>query len=65
MWSIWFDGLGLARGNDGTTIIHGAVIEQGALHGLLRRERGLGLPLSQSSRVQEERWRWPMANPDT
>ena len=30
---------------DGTTVIHGLVADQAALHGLLQRLRDLGLPL--------------------
>jgi hypothetical protein len=44
-WSAWFDGLSLSRESDGTTIIHGFVADQAALHGLLAKVRDLGLPL--------------------
>ena len=44
-WGAWFDGLAIARGSDGTTIIHGPVADQAALHGLLQKIRDLGLPL--------------------
>ncbi|MDR2983565.1 MAG: hypothetical protein LBV34_01875 [Nocardiopsaceae bacterium] len=44
-WSAWFDGLAVARGGDGTTILHGQVADQAALHGVLRKIRDLGLPL--------------------
>ena len=44
-WAAWFDGLSIARGGDGTTIIHGPVADQAALHGLLQKIRDLGLPL--------------------
>jgi hypothetical protein len=30
---------------DGTTTIHGPVVDQAALHGLLRKLRDVGLPL--------------------
>jgi hypothetical protein len=36
-WAAWFDGLSLAYRSDGTTIIHGFVADQAALHGLLRK----------------------------
>ena len=29
-WAAWFDGLGIAHGSDGTTIIHGPVADQAA-----------------------------------
>ena len=44
-WAAWFDGLTVAHGSDGTTIIHGPVADQAALHGLLQKIRDLGLPL--------------------
>jgi hypothetical protein len=44
-WSAWFDGLTITRCGNGTTIIHGPVADQAALHGLLQKARDLGLPL--------------------
>ena len=44
-WAAWFDGLTLTHGSDGTTIIHGPVADQAALHGVLQKIRDLGLPL--------------------
>ncbi|HEY2576160.1 MAG TPA: hypothetical protein VGI74_07610 [Streptosporangiaceae bacterium] len=44
-WAAWFDGLAITHGSDGTTIIHGLVADQAALHGLLQKTRDLGLPL--------------------
>jgi len=44
-WADWFDGLSLAQASDGTTVIHGLVADQAALHGLLQKLRDLGLPL--------------------
>jgi hypothetical protein len=44
-WAAWFDGLSLTRESDGTTVIHGSVLDQAALHGLLGKVRDLGLPL--------------------
>ncbi len=43
-WEAWFDGLTITAEN-GDTVIAGPVIDQAALHGLLRRVRDLGLPL--------------------
>jgi hypothetical protein len=43
-WAAWFDGLTLTRESDGTTVIHGSVVDQAALHGLLGKVRDLGLP---------------------
>jgi hypothetical protein len=44
-WSDWFTGLTVRLEEDGTTLLSGAVADQAALHGLLRRIRDLGLPL--------------------
>lgn len=44
-WSAWFDGLTVTREDDGTTVIHGPVVDQAALHGLLGRLRDVGIPL--------------------
>lgn len=44
-WSAWFDGMTLTRQDDGTTVIHGAVADQSALHGLLRKLNDIGVPL--------------------
>ena len=43
-WAAWFDGFTLTPENDGTTVLDG-VIDQAALHGVLRRLADLGLPL--------------------
>jgi hypothetical protein len=50
-WAAWFDGLTLAHGSDGTTIIHGPVADQAALHGLLQKIRDLALPLISVNQV--------------
>ena len=44
-WTAWFDGLALTHEPDGTTVLHGPVVDQAALHGLLQKVRDLGLPL--------------------
>jgi hypothetical protein len=44
-WAAWFDGMTLTRADDGTTVLTGPVVDQAALHGLLRKVRDLGLPL--------------------
>jgi hypothetical protein len=43
-WAEWFEGLGVTT-DGGDTLLTGRVIDQAALHGLLRRVRDLGLPL--------------------
>jgi hypothetical protein len=53
-WAAWFDGLTLTHNSDGTTIIHGQVVDQAALHGLLQKVRDVGLPLVSVSRVEPD-----------
>jgi hypothetical protein len=52
-WAAWFDGLTIARGSDGTTIIRGPVADQAALHGLLQKARDLGLPLISVTQITQ------------
>jgi hypothetical protein len=51
-WAAWFDGLTLTHDGDGTTLIHGPVVDQAALHGLLQKVRDIGLPLVSVTRVE-------------
>ena len=44
-WAARLDGLSLAHHSDGTTVIHGPIADQAALHGLLQKVRDTGLPL--------------------
>ena len=44
-WAAWFGGLSLTHQSDGTTVIHGPVADQAALHGLLQKVRDTGLRL--------------------
>ena len=50
-WAAWFDGLTIAL-DEGDTFLTGPVVDQAALHGLLRRVRDLGLPLVSVSPVE-------------
>ena len=54
-WAAWFEGLRLTRERDGTTLLSGPVVDQAALHGLLRKVRDLGLPLVSVTRVGADR----------
>jgi hypothetical protein len=44
-WAAWFDGLTITLEDNGDTILSGQVVDQAALHGLLKKVRDLGLPL--------------------
>ena len=44
-WTDWFEGLSLTLEDNGETLLTGSVVDQAALHGLLRKVRDLGMPL--------------------
>jgi hypothetical protein len=44
-WVAWFEGLAITLEEDGNTLLTGPVIDQAALHGLLKKVRDLGMPL--------------------
>ena len=44
-WTDWFEGLSITLEENGDTLLTGPVVDQAALHGLLKKVRDLGLPL--------------------
>ena len=44
-WADWFEGLTITPDDNGDTLLTGPVIDQAALHGLLKKVRDLGMPL--------------------
>jgi hypothetical protein len=51
-WTDWFEGLTLTLEDNGETLLTGSVVDQAALHGLLRKVRDLGMPLISVIRVE-------------
>src|SRR5438034_1926194 len=51
-WADWFDGLTITLEDNGETLLTGPVVDQAALHGVLRKVRDLGLPLISVTRVR-------------
>ena len=44
-WKAWFDDLDIILTRDGDTILNGVIIDQPALHGVLKKIRDMGLTL--------------------
>jgi len=53
-WADWFGGLALTLEENGDTLLTGPVIDQAALHGLLKKVRDLGMPLLSVSPVEPD-----------
>ena len=51
-WTDWFGGLTITLEEGGDTLLTGPVIDQAALHGLLKKVRDLGMPLISVIQVQ-------------
>jgi hypothetical protein len=51
-WTDWFEGLTITLEEDGDTLLTGPVVDQAALHGLLKKVRDLGMPLISVSPVE-------------
>ena len=49
--SDWFDGFAITLAEHGQTILTGPIIDQAALHGLLKKIRDLGIPLISVNRL--------------
>ena len=53
-WTDWFGGLTITLEDNGDTLLTGPVVDQAALHGLLRKVRDLGMPLLAVNRVKPD-----------
>jgi|SRR6266699_1067972 hypothetical protein len=51
-WTDWFGGLTIRLTDNGETLLTGPLVDQAALHGLLRKVRDLGVPLLSVNRVK-------------
>jgi hypothetical protein len=51
-WTDWFEGLTITLEDNGETLLTGPVVDQAALHGLLKKVRDLGMPLLSVNRVE-------------
>ena len=51
-WTNWFGGLTITLESNGDTLLTGSVVDQAALHGLLKKVRDLGMPLLSVNRVK-------------
>ena len=53
-WVDWFEGLAITLEDNDNTLLTGPVVDQAALHGLLKKVRDLGLPLLSVERIERE-----------
>jgi hypothetical protein len=51
-WRDWFGGLTITLEDNGETLLTGPVVDQAALHGLLKKVRDVGIPLISVVRVE-------------
>lgn len=53
-WQDWFDSASITLAENGETILICEVVDQAALHGLLRRVRDLGVQLIAVTRIEPD-----------
>jgi hypothetical protein len=53
-WTDWFEGVTITLEDNGDTLLTGPVIDQSALHGLLKKVRDLGMPLISVNRIEPD-----------
>ena len=53
-WNEWFDGFTITNVEHGEALISGSIVDQAALHGVLKKVSDLGLPLLAVSRVSTD-----------
>ncbi len=53
-WSDWFEGMTIIPEEGGYTLLSGPVVDDAALHGLLKKVRDIGMPLISVNRVESD-----------
>ena len=53
-WTDWFGGLAITLEDNGETLLTGSVVDQAALHGVLKKVRDLAMPLVSVIRVKPD-----------
>ena len=53
-WSDWFEGLTITLEENVETLLTGPVVDDAALHGLLKKVRDLGMPVLSVHRVEPD-----------
>src|SRR5262249_25505437 len=54
-WTDWFGSIAIALEDNGDTLLTGPMVDQAALHGLLRKVRDLGMPLLAVNRIKPDK----------
>ena len=54
-WADWFEGLIITALDNGETLLTGPVVDQAALHGVLKKVRDVGMPLLSVNRMPTSR----------
>jgi len=61
-WTNWFEGLTITLEDNGDTLLSGPVVDQAALHGLLKKVRDLGMPLLSVLSIRPDQTNLPDVN---
>ena len=61
-WAAWFGGMTITLEDSGNTLLTGRVLDQAALHSLLRKVRDVSMPLVSVNRVEPRHTRAPIVS---